>query len=65
MKLKMIRISVTLTKDQSISLPAGLEVVCPVKEGGSVFAEFPILSDGTSVSGMNTSAEGAITCAGT
>ena len=53
MKLKMIRISVTLTKDQSISLPAGLEVVCPVKEGGSVFAEFPFLSNGTSVSGMN------------
>ena len=53
MKLKMIRISVTLTKDQSISLPAGLEVVCPVKEEGSVFAEFPFLSNGTSVSGMN------------
>ena len=41
-KLKMIRISVTLTKDQSISLPAGLEVVCPVKEEGSVFAEIPV-----------------------
>ena len=37
----MIRISVTHTKDQSISLPAGLEVVCPVKEEGSVFAEIP------------------------
>ena len=54
MKLKMIRISVTLTKDQSISLPAGLEVVCPVKEEGSVFAEFPFfLSNGTSVSGVD------------
>ena len=54
MKLKMIRISVTHTKDQSISLPAGLEVVCPVKEEGSVFAEIPFLSNGTSVSGMNS-----------
>ena len=35
----MIRISVTPTKDQSISLLAGLEMVCPVKEEGSVFAE--------------------------
>ena len=50
----MIRISVTLTKDQSISLPAGLEVVCLVKEGGSVLAEVPVLSNGTSVSGVNT-----------
>ena len=39
MKLKMIRISVTPTKDQSISLLVGLEVVCPVKGEGSVFAE--------------------------
>ena len=37
-KLKMIRISVTHTKDQSISSPIGLEVVCPVKVEGSVFA---------------------------
>ena len=41
-KLKMIRISVTHTKDQSISLPNGLEVVCHVKVEGSVFAEIPL-----------------------
>ena len=54
MKLKMIRISVTHTKDQSISLPIGLEVVCPVKVEGSVFAEIPFLLNGTSGSGMNS-----------
>ena len=53
-KLKMIRISVTHTKDQSISLPAGLEVVRPVKVEGSVFAEIPFLLNGTSGSGMNS-----------
>ena len=54
MKLKMIRISVTLTKDQSISLFADLGVVCSVKNEGSVFAEIPFLSNGTSVSGLNS-----------
>ena len=37
--MKMIRISVTLTKDQSISLFADMGVVCSVKKEGSVFAE--------------------------
>ena len=54
MKLKMIRISVTLTKDQSISLFADLGVVCSVKKEGSVFAEIPFLSNGTSGSGLNS-----------
>ena len=53
-KLKMIRISVTLTKDQSISLFADLGVVCSVKKEGSVFAEIPFLSNGTSGSGLNS-----------
>ena len=43
-KLKMIRISVTHTKDQNISLPNGLGVICRVKVEGSVFAEISLFN---------------------
>ena len=40
--MKMIRISVTHTKDQSISLPSVLEVVCYVRVEGSASAVTPL-----------------------